>query len=256
MNLSAPALTKSLQRLEQEFGASLVSRSPNGVRLTAAGELVAARADVALREITRAQEEVDWLSLQGSVNLTLAVSPAAAMYVLPGALARLRSRWSNVCIRVVEVVYPRSLTLLRMGEVDIAIGPMPKGGVGRDLCQQSLFSVQQVIIARAGHPLAASKRLHEIQHETWINSSPPGGPGDPSNLRLGERGLRSPLGLILGAPLEENFRRAVLIFKGDFGVFIDRPISGTALAFAGLLAVWSIWSFLRSRERTATVSSK
>lgn len=67
------------------------------------------------------------------------------------------------------------------------------------------------------------------------------------------------LGLILGAPLEEKFRRAVLISKGDFGVFIDRPISATALAFVGLLAVWSIWSiwsFLRSRERTATVSSK
>ena len=64
------------------------------------------------------------------------------------------------------------------------------------------------------------------------------------------------LGLILGAPLEENFRRAVLISKGDFGVFIDRPISATALAFAALLATWSIWSFFRSRNKAAAERSQ
>lgn len=192
MNVSPPALTKSLQQLEQDFGAALVIRSPKGVRLTTAGEVVAARAEIVLREIKRAREEVNWQTQHGFASMTIATSPAAVLHVLPGALARLRSRWPKIRIRVVELVYPRGLTVLRAGEADITVGPLPKEGVGRDLCQKSLFEVQQVIIARAGHPFASAKRLQDIQHEAWINSSPPGGPGDPNHLGFFELGLQPP----------------------------------------------------------------
>ncbi|EXJ12599.1 tripartite tricarboxylate transporter permease [Nitrincola nitratireducens] len=56
------------------------------------------------------------------------------------------------------------------------------------------------------------------------------------------------LGLILGQPLEENFRRAMLIFKGDLSVFISRPISAIAITVALLLIIWSIKAqFVRKR---------
>lgn len=48
------------------------------------------------------------------------------------------------------------------------------------------------------------------------------------------------LGLILEPMLEENFRRALLISRGDMSVFIDRPISlGILLATAALLIVFT-----------------
>lgn len=55
------------------------------------------------------------------------------------------------------------------------------------------------------------------------------------------------LGFILGGPFEEYFRRALLLSKGDFSVFVDRPISATALAVAALVLGWSIWAYLRRR---------
>ncbi len=192
MHVTAPALTKALQQLEADFGAALVIRSPKGVRLTPAGELVAARACIALREIDRAREEVNWHMQHGNANLTIACSPAAAIQVLPGALARLRSRWPQISVQVLEVVYPRGLTMVRAGEVDMTIGPLPPDGSGRDLNRHVLFDAPQVVIARPSHPLVGARSLAELEDAEWINTGPPGGPGDPARLDFEAQGLRAP----------------------------------------------------------------
>ena len=57
------------------------------------------------------------------------------------------------------------------------------------------------------------------------------------------------LGYILGGPFEEYFRRTLLLSKGDFSVFIERPISAAALAVAALVVAWSLWSYLRAAAR-------
>src|SRR5882724_12032685 len=43
------------------------------------------------------------------------------------------------------------------------------------------------------------------------------------------------LGMVLGPLMEENLRRALLISRGDFFVFLERPISAVLLAVSGLL---------------------
>ncbi|WP_334159411.1 LysR family transcriptional regulator, partial [Achromobacter insolitus] len=54
LNVSQPALTKALRQLEEEVGTELVLRTPKGVRLAQAGEILAARAAVVMREIEKA----------------------------------------------------------------------------------------------------------------------------------------------------------------------------------------------------------
>lgn len=63
------------------------------------------------------------------------------------------------------------------------------------------------------------------------------------------------LGFILGAPFEEYFRRTLLLSRGDFAVFIDRPISATALAVAALVLAWSVWAYLRGRAKQPDAST-
>ena len=57
------------------------------------------------------------------------------------------------------------------------------------------------------------------------------------------------IGFILGPMVEENFKRAMLIFRGDFSRMIERPISGTLLAMTAMLLVWTIWTVIRDRRR-------
>ena len=61
------------------------------------------------------------------------------------------------------------------------------------------------------------------------------------------------LGFILGPMMEENFRRALLIARGDMAIFIDRPISAALLGIAALIICWSIFSFgLKTYSRLNT----
>lgn len=55
------------------------------------------------------------------------------------------------------------------------------------------------------------------------------------------------LGLVLGPMVEENFRRAMLLSRGDPTVFIQRPISCTFLVISVLLLVGVTWSAWRNR---------
>ena len=92
LHVSQPALTKALQQLEEEFGTTLVHRSPRGARLAQAGELLAARAALALRELDRAREEVAWHVERTHASLAIGVSPAAATMLVPSTIARFTAR--------------------------------------------------------------------------------------------------------------------------------------------------------------------
>ena len=58
------------------------------------------------------------------------------------------------------------------------------------------------------------------------------------------------LGFILGPMLEENFRRAMLLSRGSFEVFINRPISGTLIGLLTVFVVWQTLAFFRQRGKT------
>jgi putative tricarboxylic transport membrane protein len=45
------------------------------------------------------------------------------------------------------------------------------------------------------------------------------------------------LGLVLGPMMEENFRRALLLSRGDFSTFVTRPLSASLLAVAVFLVI-------------------
>lgn len=61
------------------------------------------------------------------------------------------------------------------------------------------------------------------------------------------------LGFILGPMLEENFRRSMLLSRGSFEVFVNRPISGTLLGLIALFILWQTVAFFRQRGSGAKV---
>jgi putative tricarboxylic transport membrane protein len=58
------------------------------------------------------------------------------------------------------------------------------------------------------------------------------------------------LGFVLGPRFEENFRRALLISRGDLLVFLERPISAVFVALCVLLIVGQIYIRMRSQKDT------
>jgi putative tricarboxylic transport membrane protein len=61
------------------------------------------------------------------------------------------------------------------------------------------------------------------------------------------------LGLILGPMMEEYLRRALLISRGDWSVFVTRPLSATLLAIAALLLVIVLMPSVKKKREEAFV---
>jgi putative tricarboxylic transport membrane protein len=59
------------------------------------------------------------------------------------------------------------------------------------------------------------------------------------------------LGLVLGPQVEENFRRAMLLSRGDATVFITSPLSATLLGIAAVALVFMLLPTVRSKRETA-----
>jgi len=58
------------------------------------------------------------------------------------------------------------------------------------------------------------------------------------------------LGFVLGPLMEENLRRALLISRGDFMVFLERPISAVLIVATAALIAWAIWTAIRGPRQS------
>ena len=63
------------------------------------------------------------------------------------------------------------------------------------------------------------------------------------------------LGFVLGPRFEENFRRAMLLSRGDLKVFIERPISAAFLTVCVLLLAGQLYVRWRSKGRIVAVDA-
>jgi len=60
------------------------------------------------------------------------------------------------------------------------------------------------------------------------------------------------LGFVLGPMVEENFRRALLLSRGDLSIFVSRPISlGFVVACVGLIGLLAASAFRQRKAREA-----
>ena len=59
------------------------------------------------------------------------------------------------------------------------------------------------------------------------------------------------LGFILGPMLEENFRRSMLLSRGSFSTFVNRPVSGTLIALIAVFFIWQTLAFFIGKRRAA-----
>ena len=62
--------------------------------------------------------------------------------------------------------------------------------------------------------------------------------------------------MVLGPLMEENLRRALLISRGDWTVFLTRPLSATLIAIAVFLLVLALLPALRAKRDEVFVESE
>ncbi|WP_043654985.1 LysR family transcriptional regulator [Cellulosimicrobium cellulans] len=121
LHYAQPSVSHHLARLEAEVGVPLTERHGRGVRLTAAGRLLAARADEILGRVGAAREELDALVSLSAGRVRLAAFPSALATLVPDVVGRLAREHPGLGVGLVEAEPPEALDGLRRGAVDVAL---------------------------------------------------------------------------------------------------------------------------------------
>jgi DNA-binding transcriptional LysR family regulator len=170
LTMTQPAVSQQLRHLEREAGCPLLLRSPRGVTLTEAGELLLARADAVASQLHMADEELSSVANLRGGRVRLVAFPSAAAVLVPDALQELRSRHPGLEVTMVEAEPPEAWTAVREGEADVALafgydGPPPDDGelVWVPLAVEPLF-----LVLPPDHPHTAARSTGWLADEPWI----------------------------------------------------------------------------------------
>jgi LysR family pca operon transcriptional activator len=156
LGVSQPALTKSLQELEDIFDAKLFERHSRGVRPTEAGLLVAGSARRIIAELHRTEEELDRLTSPGMGTVAVGALPVTAAGMLPAVLTRLKRLYPDIRVRMHHGRTEQLLPLLASGELDLIVGRLYEPVVPDGFRREPLWAEPISALARAGHPILSA----------------------------------------------------------------------------------------------------
>ncbi len=126
-HLSQPALSASIRRLEDAFGAQLLLRGPAGAELSAAGAALVPRAQAALAAIEDGRRAVAEIAGLQAGEVRIGAGATACTYLLPPVLAAFRHEHAGVRIRLREAPTDKVLDDLSAGELDLGIVTIKDG---------------------------------------------------------------------------------------------------------------------------------
>lgn len=173
---SQPSLSRLVLQIEEEIGLTVFDRAPTGVRLTKAGQRLHRRAVTVLEEVQRLKDEAGQLQNLQRGTLRIAISPAVGSAFLPKALPSFRRRWPGVQLEVLNVLYPESLRMLREGQVEIVIGPIPEALSDNALHIAPLSQLRVVVVTHRHNARRDVTSLQELADANWLVHGPADGP--------------------------------------------------------------------------------
>src|SRR5919108_3686217 len=165
--VTQPALTARLQRLEEDLGAKLFTRTPRGMKLTEAGEAFLPHAVKALESIADGRRLVNAFERGGAGRLALGAAAAVSTYVLPGILKRFSVGHPRVSVSVRTGHSEEVLDLVLREQVDVGLVRALRHP---DIATTPLYEDRLILVADPRHRFAAQGRirLEEIAREQLV----------------------------------------------------------------------------------------
>ncbi|MFT6778899.1 MAG: DNA-binding transcriptional LysR family regulator [Paraglaciecola sp.] len=169
-NISQPALTRSMQNLEDSFGVELIERKSNGVFLTVYGQHLLDYARSMVNDADRVKREITAMHLGERGTLSIGVGPVFSAGFLSTTLDRLLAKGPHVEVRLVEGFVENLCTDLRAGKLDAVLSLFPTSFDTSDLSFSGLCEVESVLAASSKHSLANIKNVSrkQLASSNWV----------------------------------------------------------------------------------------
>lgn len=208
LGYTTSAVSQQIAALEKAVGVELFERGPRNLWATPAGLAMSEQAELILKQVARAEDEMDAYASGSRGNLRIGATGTAAAQLVPRALSRLAMRYSEADISVEDISLRESLAnSVLEGLIDLGIIyeygkvpiPRPEGLVIRPLIEEEL------VVIRAAHssPTTDVKvNIADFADEKWITNE------------VGSAGIEN----FLEVCREADFEPKVGYYSNDFDV--------------------------------------
>ena len=143
--ISQPAISKSIQKLEESIGARLFERSSRGVTLTDAGELLYTHVKSAFETLTLGEDKLRRSIELGVGHLTIGVSSTLCKYVLLPYLKEFIKQYPHINISISCQSTNQTLKLLEEGKLDV--GLIGKPYILKNIDFYGLHEIEDIFLA-------------------------------------------------------------------------------------------------------------
>jgi DNA-binding transcriptional LysR family regulator len=259
LNLSQPAISKSLNELEKQLDVVLLERSGRSIRLTEAGRTLFARASELFGVERTAEQELRELRGVKRGVLRIGASTTIATYMLPPVLGRFHARHPRVRIQASSANTRSVLRMLLQFRVDVAL---VEGPVSHPQVEVKPWRADELaVIAAPGHPLLAEARVEvaALAEHTFLVREPGSGTRVVSERALALHGVRLTNTMRVGGT--EAIKQAVAAGLGL--AIVSRAAARDQLSLGKLailpvegLVIDRMLTQIRLRGRTATASAR
>lgn len=187
LNISQPALSRSIAGLEARYGFSLFNRMGHGVEVTSAGLQVMERAQALVQELRVFDSNLRLIGQGKSGRLSLGFAPLLASQLLTRFTAQFFTPESEAQLRVMIRPGRGLLEALKNDEIELFFFPESHLQGTEDIEIEPVGQVNSGCFVRAGHPLLERHRITraDLADYPWGSSVEPHlAPDVPSKSRL------------------------------------------------------------------------
>ncbi|EAX8242280.1 LysR family transcriptional regulator [Salmonella enterica] len=153
LNLSQPALSKTLNELEQLTGTRLFERGRLGAQLTVPGEQFLTHAVKVLDALNTAGQALNRKEDASADVVRIGALPTAALGILPAVIGRFHQQQKSTSLQVATMNNTMLLAGLKSGEIALGIGRMSDPELMSGLNYELLFLESLKLVVRPDHPL-------------------------------------------------------------------------------------------------------
>jgi DNA-binding transcriptional LysR family regulator len=172
LNLSQPALSRSILRLEEEIGVPLLERKSRGVVLNHYGKVFLNHANQVISEMKEAKQTIHDMvdPYNGTISLTF-IQTLGSSFV-PDLISDFKNEFSNIQFQLSQNISSKIIKEILAANIDIGFcSPMEPHD---DLCSIPVLSEELFLIVPVGHKLAGKEwvNLSEVADEPFIFFKP------------------------------------------------------------------------------------
>lgn len=153
LNVSQPAVTKTIRELEAALKVVLFEKDGRGIRISRYGEVFLRHAGASIAALQQGVDSVERAQASSGPPVRVGALPTVSARIMPGAVELFLAENTGSPLKVVTGENLVMIEQLRVGQLDLVVGRLAAPEQMTGLRFEHLYSEQVVFVVRPGHPL-------------------------------------------------------------------------------------------------------